>query len=260
MLSVSQSVLLYPVSRNNIYFMKIIPVIDLKDGIVVHAKQGQREHYQPIKSRLCESSDVYQVINAFLRIYDFDTFYIADLNAITGQGDHKQLISDILAAFPKIMFWVDSGYQVYSKVSRQPGNYLPVLGSESYNDETIFELKSFNNNFVLSLDYSAAEALGAKSLFYNQALWPDIVIIMTLNCVGGNCGPDLTKLNNFCRQYPDKRFVAAGGIRNSADLAALKQIGIELALIASALHSGAIIREDILNVSGKKYPGKPGYF
>jgi len=244
--NVLKFVLLYPVFRNSIYFMKIIPVIDLKDGIVVHAKQGQREHYQPINSRLCESSDVYRVINAFLGIYDFDTFYIADLNAITGQGDHKQLISDVLSAFPKIIFWVDSGYQLYDKVAGQPGNYLPVLGSESYSDETVFELGSFNNNFILSLDYSAAEELGAKSLFYNQDWWPDIVIIMTLNCVGSNCGPDLNRLSQFYRQYPGKKFVAAGGVRNGADLAALKQVGIELALVASALHSGAVTREDIL--------------
>jgi len=42
--------------------MKIIPVIDLKDGVVVHAKQGHREHYQPINTDLCKSSDIFQVI------------------------------------------------------------------------------------------------------------------------------------------------------------------------------------------------------
>ena len=72
--------------------MKIIPVIDLKDGVVVHAHQGMREQYQPIGSNLCQSSDIYRVIEAFLGVYDFDTIYIADLNAITHQGDHDRLI------------------------------------------------------------------------------------------------------------------------------------------------------------------------
>ena len=84
--------------------MKIIPVIDLKDGVAVHARQGQREHYQSISTNLCQSSDIYQVIEAFLGVYDFDTIYIADLNAIIHQGDHKNLISNVLAYFPHILF------------------------------------------------------------------------------------------------------------------------------------------------------------
>ena len=222
--------------------MKIIPVIDLKNGVVVHARQGMREQYQPINTTLCQSSDIYQVIEAFLGIYNFDTIYIADLNAITGQGDHENLISGVLAYFPHILFWIDKGNQCYKKY---PANYLPVLGSECYSDETLSELDAFNKRFILSLDYSAFEALGSKNLFSNQDLWPDTIIIMALNRVGSNRGPDLDKLNGFCRQYPHKHFVAAGGIRNAADLQALKQIGIQQALVASALHSGAIGRDDI---------------
>ena len=94
-------------------FMKIIPVIDLKDGVVVHAQQGKREHYQPINTDLCQSSDIYQVIEAFLGVYDFDTIYIADLNAITDQGDHDHLITEVLTRFPHITFWIDRGYQRY---------------------------------------------------------------------------------------------------------------------------------------------------
>ncbi len=225
--------------------MKIIPVIDLKDGVVVHARQGMREQYQPISTDLCQSSDIYKVIEAFLGAYDFDTIYIADLNAITRQGGHESLIADLLTAFPHITFWIDSGYQRFKEY---PGNLIPVLGSESYRDETISELKAFNKHFILSLDYSKSGKLGARSLFSGQDLWPDTIIIMTLNRVGSNRGPDLEKLHWFCGQYPNKHFVAAGGIRNADDLQALKRVGIQQALIASALHSGAIRREDLNNL------------
>lgn len=225
--------------------MKIIPVIDLKDGVVVHAQQGLREQYQPISTDLCQSSDIYKVIEAFLGAYDFDTIYIADLNAITQQGGHESLIAEVLIAFPSILFWIDSGYQRFKRYS---GNHLPVLGSECYSDETIRELKDFNKRFILSLDYSMSEALGPKNLFSDQNLWPDTIIIMTLNRVGSNHGPDLDKLYGFCRQYPHKHFIAAGGIRNADDLLALKKVGVHQALIASALHSGAISRDDIKNL------------
>lgn len=225
--------------------MKIIPVLDLKNGVIVHAKHGDREQYQPVKSKLCRSSDIAHVIDAFLSVYDFDTFYIADLNAIMHQGHHDFLITEILADYPHIVFWVDKGYQPYHSPLMRLNNYLPVLGSESYRDETVCELSAFEKQFILSLDYSVAGALGAASLFSSPIFWPDNIIVMTLACVGSNQGPDLRKLKPFCRQYPQKNFIAAGGIRHHDDLQALKNIGIKQALVASALHSGALKRADL---------------
>lgn len=228
--------------------MKIIPVIDLKDGVAVHAKQGKREQYKPISTSLCKSSDVFQVINAFLSVYEFDTFYIADLNAITHQGNHDHLIIEVLTRFPQIIFWVDKGYQKYAQDAQLFGNTLPVLGSESYQNEAIPDIKAYKNNFILSLDYSNSEALGAKNLFSDPSFWPKNIIIMTLGRVGSNQGPDMDKLTGFCRQYPDKSFIAAGGIRNKHDLIALSEAGIHQALVASALHSGAIKTGDIIGL------------
>ena len=225
--------------------MKIIPVIDLKNGVVVHARQGNREHYEPINTDLCKSSDIFQVIEAFLGVYEFDTFYIADLNAITHQGNHDLLIADVLTRFPQITFWIDKGYQKYDEGMPTAGNTLPVLGSESYRNETISEIKAYKNNFILSLDYSNSNALGPESLFSDPSFWPKNIIIMTLDRVGSNHGPDLNKLTEFCRQYPDKNFIAAGGIRNKQDCVLLSKAGIHQALVASALHSRAIKPEDI---------------
>ena len=225
--------------------MKIIPVIDLKDGVVVHAQQGNRKYYQPINTSLCQSSDVFQVIEAFLGIYAFDTFYIADLNAITDQSDNNRLIIEVLIRFSHITFWIDQGYQQYAQRPQQIGNMRPVLGSESYLNDNISEIKAYKNNFILSLDYSNSGALGAPSLFSDPGFWPENIIIMTLERVGSNQGPDLSKLIEYCRQYPDKNFIAAGGIRNKQDCVLLSEAGIHQALVASALHSGTIKTEDI---------------
>lgn len=238
--------------------MKIIPVIDLKNNLVVHAKQGDRENYLPINTPLCASADIYHVIDAFLSLYEFDTFYIADLNAITELGNHNTLIAEVMATFPELTFWVDKGYQCYQPITSP--NYLPVLGSECYQEETVMELSDFNKEFILSLDYAMTGPLGAARLFTDTELWPNHIIIMTLACVGSNNGPDTGKLQQFLQLYPEKNFIAAGGIRNSSDLQALEKIGITQALIASALHSGAIQASDIAKLQAKKYPGKPRYF
>jgi len=218
--------------------IKIIPVIDLKDGVVVHAHLGLRDQYQPIQSQLCQSAELFKVMSAFLTLADFDCFYIADLNAITGQGNHKALINDLLKAYPQKSFWIDSGYQT---IKDYADNHLPVLGSECYSEQQLSELKAFEKRFILSLDYGKSGALGATSLFSDQSLWPKTIIIMTLNRVGSQQGPDLETLSAFCKDYPEQHFVAAGGIRNNEDLLALTHIGIQQALIASALHTGDIV-------------------
>ena len=218
--------------------MKIIPVIDLKDGLVVHARLGLRDQYQAIHTPLCQSAELFQVMSAFLTLADFDCFYIADLNAITGFGHHEALIAELLKTYPQKTFWIDSGYQTLKDYA---DNHLPVLGSECYSEDQVLELNAFKKRFILSLDYAASGALGATSLFSDQALWPETIIIMTLNRVGSQQGPDLETLTAFCKRYPEQRFVAAGGIRHNEDLQSLKLIGIQQALLASALHSGDIV-------------------
>lgn len=240
--------------------MKIIPVIDLKNNLVVHAKLGDRENYQPINTPLCASADVYRVIEAFLSVHEFDTFYIADLNAITRCGDHNRLIAQVVATFPKLRFWVDKGHQPYSASAGAPENSYPVLGSECYQDNNVAELKDFNNRFILSLDYSGTAPLGAPKLFSGDEFWPEQIIIMTLARVGSHSGPDIEKLKCYLQHYPGKNFIAAGGIRHTNDLQMLMDIGIKQALLASALHSGAIQGEDIINFRQKNTPASRGIF
>ena len=72
---------------------------------------------------------------------------------------------------------------------------------------------------------------------------------MTLNNVGSNAGPDITRLQglqqlNLARKKPANLF-AAGGVRNIEDLLSLKQLGVAGALVASALHNGEITSDAI---------------
>jgi phosphoribosylformimino-5-aminoimidazole carboxamide ribotide isomerase len=223
--------------------VKVIPVIDLKNGVVVHAKYGERENYQPIKSVLTKSSDIYSVLNGFLKLHAFDTFYIADLNAITGQGIQTDLIEKVLHHFSTITFWVDAGYQ--KKRNFLP-NYLPVLGSECFTNDNFVELANFEKCFVLSLDFGRnGEKLGSQNFFTQTESWSENVIVMTLNRVGSSNGVAIDLLEKFKHDYPQTHFVAAGGVRNIEDVKQLEAIGIEQILVASALHFGAITAENL---------------
>ena len=82
-------------------------------------------------------------------------------------------------------------------------------------------------------------------LYESSALWPKELIIMTLGLVGKNNGADLEKLHYYCNTYPQHNFIAAGGIRHNEDLLHLKKLGIQQALIASALHNKKLTTQDI---------------
>jgi len=224
--------------------MQVIPVIDLKDGVVVHARQGKRDRYRPIHTDLCPSADISEVIGAYLNLFDFQIFYLADLNALEQQGDHRDLVHRVAERFPKPTFWLDSGLLTRPPQDNQPPNIKTVLGSESLRDDNVSLLETYAQDFILSLDSVGTKRLGAESLFTTPRYWPNDIIIMTLERVGSGSGPDLETLAAFCRKHPGKNFIAAGGIRNLEDLQALKKIGIRQALVASALHSGAIGRAE----------------
>lgn len=228
--------------------MHLIPVIDLKNGIAVHAKLGLRNQYLPLHTPLCPNADVEKVMTAFLTLYPFKIIYLADLNAITHSGNHDVLINRLLRLYPDVTFWVDSGYQAKPAKFVGLSNYQAVLGSECYNDNELVALSLFENNFILSLDFSTQQALGSPRLFYEIDLWPEKIIIMTLARVGSCAGVDLEKLQFFQDLVPHKTLVAAGGIRHQADLLTLKKCSINYALCASALHAGTLSTSELLEL------------
>ncbi|MBD9355874.1 HisA/HisF-related TIM barrel protein [Methylomonas albis] len=219
--------------------MQIIPVIDLKGGFVVLAAGGDRSRYQPVHhtSSICNNSEITDVVTSFLTLYPFQTFYIADLDAIDGKGNHNKVIDGLLNQYPNIEFWVDTGnsHQALSKATR-PRNCKPVIGTES--QRLPVSLKTAD--LILSLDFKHNHALGHPRWLESPGLWPRTVVVMTLDLVGSNKGPDFEKLNKLCYAHPDKQIVAAGGVRDINDLTRLKAIGIAAVLLASALHNGNI--------------------
>ena len=80
--------------------MQVIPVIDLSGGRVVHARRGQRELYQPLRSPLCVGSEPLAVVEGLLRLHPFEALYTADLDAIQGKGDNRSALRAIGNAFP----------------------------------------------------------------------------------------------------------------------------------------------------------------
>jgi phosphoribosylformimino-5-aminoimidazole carboxamide ribotide isomerase len=236
--------------------LAIIPVIDLRDGQVVHARFGQRSLYRPLQSILCDGSLPASVIEGFLKFYPFDTVYAADLDAIEGTGSNEATLQALRRKFPALKLWVDAGFRGVTQCM-EPGTGLRrgigdlVLGSEGQSDAATLSLlvaSASVDRIILSLDFSGDRFLGPSELL-TPALWPARVIVMTLGRVGSNQGPDLARLTEILRGNDDRRLFAAGGVRDGEDLRTLAKLGVAGALIASALHAGRIGREEVARLA-----------
>lgn len=234
--------------------MQIIPVVDVLNGMVVHAKQGQRSQYMPIQSLLTTSSEPIEVITALLNTYSFHQLYIADLNAIQKHARNStrnySVLEAIIHRFPQLNLWIDAG--VCDEVSWRYWEHLKVnivLGSENFHSIEDYQVLTENKyrDFVLSLDFMPDGYKGPPELITESKYWPNKVIVMSLNKVGSQSGIDESLIHTIRAKCTNHLLFAAGGVRHRNDLIQLKNMKIEGALIATALHKKTIDRYEILN-------------
>lgn len=247
--------------------MKIIPVIDLMHGQVVRAVRGDRHAYRPMVSALCAGSDPVTLAQALCEHCASDQLYVADLDALLGQRAQVELLRALLHALPALELWLDAGFTgadaaaaLLAELGAGAARVVPVFGSESLASRS--ELQrcfatplggherrgghgvpgSRHHAGALSLDRRDGQRLDAAGCWDAPALWPQRVIVMTLERVGSNAGPDLETLHDVRIKAPGSFIVGAGGIRNDADLARAAVAGAGAWLVASALHDGGLSR------------------
>ena len=235
--------------------IEVIPVIDLKGGAAVRARQGSRDSYAPIVTPLAKTSAPLDVAAGFLTVHPFRTIYAADLDRIESRGSQDQNLDALSTAFPDVAFWVDAGVRdggaARSWLTRHKRAHL-VLGSESLDSHAVLEEFATDDRIVLSLDYRGDSFLGPNELCDAPHLWPTRVIVMTLARVGGDAGPDMDRLAEIKRRAPDVMLYAAGGLRDASDVMRLKQAGIRGVLVASALHDGRLTGADLAAAASKE--------
>ena len=242
--------------------MTIIPVIDLLRGQVVRAVRGNRQAYQPVVSPLCGSSDPLTVARILCQHCAATQLYVADLDALQGGVSQIATLRALLQANPQIELWLDAGFAdasaaaaVVSALAPHGGRVVPVFGSESLGspaaladcfsavasgaasgESSAESSASPAHEAALSLDRRDGQRLDAAGCWDAVALWPHKVIVMTLERVGADAGPDLDTLAEVRRKAPGAMLIGAGGIRHSADLATAVAAGADAWLVASALH------------------------
>ncbi len=235
--------------------MKVIPVIDVRGGVAVAARLGDRANYKPLSTPLASGSDPVAIARGLLELFPFETIYVADLDAIEGRGGNGELIDRLREAVPGVKLWIDSGMASVKAAGKllERSKVCVVVGSESVTSlraaESLFRLAP--NHSVISLDLDGEGFIGPYELLTSPQVWPRSVIAMSIACVGSGDGPALEYVRDICKLGGQQRHVyAAGGIRDVADCEAACEAGAYGVLIATALHSEKIKADDLGVIAG----------
>lgn len=237
----------------------MIPVMDLRDGLAVHAVKGNREHYRPVTSVLTDTAEPLEVARAFRDKLGLSELYIADLNAIQGRGHHRVLISR-LAQQSGMRLIVDAGAADVTSALQvlDAGASQVIIGAETLSTwemalaicaaidprHLIFSL-DMRSGQVLSRSPQLAASKPAEVLgLLYRANWRE-VILLDLSRVGTGTGVDRALIAEAQHMFPQLALLAGGGVRDANELADLRAAGAAGVLVATALHQGIITRQQI---------------
>ena len=239
--------------------MKVLPVLDLLDGIVVRGVAGKRDEYRAVESCLVANADALAVARAFRDKLDLSELYVADLDAILHERPNTSIYRALadegfdimidagLRDLERATSVLDSGATaVIAGLETSPGpRHLRQLCADAGADRVIF-----------SLDMQQGRPLGELSGWKStvpfeiavEAIESGIqqMIVLDLAQVGVASGLSTTTLcQRLIEGFPHVRITTGGGVRSVDDLIALQSLGVHGALVASALHNGSIDASDL---------------
>lgn len=231
--------------------MQVIPVFDIKGGLLVHAVGGMRQNYQPLSTPLLPEPDPRKACARLVNL-GFNKFYIADLDAIVGTGNNYDLIKDLVEEY-QIKVWLDAGL---STPDRLPMLDLPqislIIGSETLarfdyllgicqkagKERLIFSLDT-KDGILLTPDPELKEKDPADIAAKVFKAGIKELIVLDLRAVGSEGGLNKELLQRLLNKVPEAHIFPGGGL-TPQDIKELKEMKLPGVLSATALYSEQI--------------------
>jgi len=231
----------------------IIPVIDILNSEVVHAKKGERDKYRPLNSKIFNSTNPIKIIKTLKYKFKFNEIYIADLDSIIYKTPNFQLFDKILK-IPDLNIMIDPGIVNFHDVSifsKYRFNKL-IIGLETINNfKTIRKSISLfgQNKFILSIDMYKGKIISKLEDLKNEDpiriinkisnLGIENIILLDLFRVGQKVGGIPTLFSEILSIFKGNVFVG-GGIKNQEDILYYREKKFSGVLVATALYDGTI--------------------
>jgi phosphoribosylformimino-5-aminoimidazole carboxamide ribotide isomerase len=241
---------------------RVIGVVDLSEGLAVHAQGGARAHYGPVRAlagRPIKPGDARAIVRWYVEELGLREIYAADLDALRGRGPQHALIRALTSFEARL--WLDAAVSTVAaaRTAVEDGASRVVVGSETL---TSFDVLTDICQAVgaplvsFSLDLRRGEPLCAPAAPHAH-LTPEqlveaavatgvrTVVLLDLARVGARRGLDLDLLARIRQIAPSAELVVGGGVRGVPDLEAAANAGCDAALVATALYDGRIVSADL---------------
>jgi phosphoribosylformimino-5-aminoimidazole carboxamide ribotide isomerase len=244
--------------------MRVVPVIDLKGGVVVRGVAGRRDEYRPIVSQLTNDPSPGAVAATLAGAFSFREAYIADLDAIAGQTPDVAAYLAIASSLPRL--WIDAGVSDVASFERlvDVGDQRKISPQLIVGLESLASLAALqqvvarhgSGNVVFSLDLKSGQPITRIEAWKDKqadeiaqavvAIGINRMIVLDLADVGMGRGTGTLDLVRRLRTaHAQLEIIAGGGVRSVGDLHSLADAGCSAALVASALHDGRLCAEEI---------------
>jgi len=237
--------------------MKIIPVLDLLNGIAVHAMRGERNKYRPLKSALWPSPDPLELAKVFDSL-GFDELYMADLDAILENKEDFSVFTRI-SSETDLSLMVDAGINDLGKAERvlEAGASNVIIGTETLTDlgfagEAVQALGE--NRVIVSVDLKGGELLSRSEKIRSmnplrlvetlEEMGVARVIVLDLARVGSEQGANMGVVAEVLEKT-GLEVITGGGMRGIEDLEEAMDLGVSGALIATVLHTGKLTASEL---------------
>lgn len=216
---------------------RTIFVLDIYNSVVVHAKRGERDSYEPVRSMVVDSADPLEIIDSLQP----SEVYVADLNRLQGRGDNLEVIRDISARTKSMC---DIGISSSADLLEDCGTSTRILGTETAPFELMCNASPISVSIdifkgsILALDSNTPRNVLELVRALNKCNISDL-IVLDMDRVGTSTGFDAGLLCDIVdmSKHP---VLLGGGVSDEGDLDALEDIGIQGALVATAIHNGKV--------------------
>lgn len=232
---------------------ELVGVVDLRDGVPVHAVAGERRRYRPVVLPGRYEPALATELIEFYRLLGINRIYVADLNGLMdGNPQWSQLrrVLDSCSQFAER--FVDFGWrgnetatarrQVSSLVSKDHAIRLVAASESALHRDAPNRLEDLigADRVTVGLDYHNATWRGpasAESEWWSQARKLKSAILLDIGTVGTEKGPVTESLvRSLKRCSADLSVYSGGGVRHAADVWRLKNAGCSGCLVATAIH------------------------
>jgi phosphoribosylformimino-5-aminoimidazole carboxamide ribotide isomerase len=239
--------------------VNVIPAIDLQGGKCVRLFQGQFQQATTFSERPLEIAQAYEN----LRTTDM---HVVDLDgARSGFQSNRDAIREIVGQTRMLIQlgggirdeatiddWISAGVArcvIGSMAVTEPGtvgNWLQQYGGDRIVLALDVHLREDGTPLLTTHGWTQATE---TTLFDAIEGYMDVglkhVLCTDVSRDGAMAGPNLQLYGDIMRRFPGLLLQASGGVRNIADLVALRERGIPAAITGRALLEGALTAEEV---------------